>query len=117
MRKILTLLILTLIVAVLFVNCDKRKAIDQILENPEMKSYLMGKMLEDETIKADITNRFFADTIWVSSTMNRLSDQIDNRQIIFEKFLEYEGMSDMMLEKMAEDPELKKKMKAIGRRR
>ncbi|MCD6163045.1 MAG: hypothetical protein J7K40_11620 [candidate division Zixibacteria bacterium] len=117
MRKLLTLLLITLIAAVLFVNCDRRKAIDQILEKPEMKSYLMSKMLENETIKADITNQLFADTIWVSSTINRLTEQMDKRQVIFEKLLGYEGMSDMMLEKMAENPDLKKKMRAIGRRR
>ncbi len=113
-------LIFTLIIAAIgafIIGCDQQKAIDQILENPQMKSYLMGKMMEDEAIKADITNQLMADSAWVNSIIVRLTDQQNTRTIMFENLLTHEGMGDMMLEKMAEDPALKTKIKEIAKRR
>jgi hypothetical protein len=113
-------LIITLIIAAITAflsGCDQQKAIDQILENPQMKSYLMGKMMEDEAIKADITNQLMADTAWVSSIVGQLAEQHNDRILMFEKLLEHEGMGEIMLEKMAEDPALKTKIKDIAKRK
>ena len=117
MKKTLIFTLIIAAAAAFLSGCDQQKAIDQILENPQMKSYLMGKMMEDEAIKADITNQLMADSVWVNSIVVRLTDQHGNRIMMFEKLLEHEGMGDMMLEKMAEDSALKAKMKDIGKRR
>ena len=117
MKKILIAFLGVAVIAILLAGCDQQKALDQILENPEMKSYMMTKMMEDENIKAEITNQLLADSVWVASIVDRLSEQLSNRALMFEQLMGHEGMADMMLEKMAEDEALKAKMKEIGRRR
>jgi len=95
--------------ALLFSACDQKKALDQILENPEMKAYMMGKMLEDESIKTDMVNNLLADTTLTKTIIDRMMERLDNREYMFDKLLNHEGMIDLMLQKMVEDDELKKK--------
>ena len=117
MKRLFSLLLGVALVATFFISCDQQKALDQILTKPEMKTYMMTKMMEDEAIKTDMVNQLLADSAWVNTIIERLSEKPGNRAMMFEKIIAFEGMADIMLEKMAEDPELKKKMKAIGRRR
>ncbi|MCP4581366.1 MAG: hypothetical protein GY839_07085 [candidate division Zixibacteria bacterium] len=117
MKKTLILIVVFASAAAFIAGCDQQKALDQILEKPEMKSYLMSKMMEDDAIKTEITNQLLADSAWVTEAVGRLTGQISNRALMFEELMKHDGMADMMLEKMAEDNDLKAKMKEIGRRR
>ncbi len=117
MKKLTVILALFILTAVFFIGCDKQKGLEQALQNPDSKKYIMGVMMEDESIKTEMAEYLLADTIWVDVIVNRLSEQIDSRELMFEKLMEHEGMADIMLEKMAEDPDLVKKMKDIGRRK
>lgn len=117
MKQALILIVLVLALGILMSGCDKQKALDQILENPEMKAYMMTTMMQDEAVKEEITNQILADTAWSALIVARFSEQMSNRETMMTKLLEYKGMGQIMLEKMAEDAELKNKMKEIGRRR
>ena len=116
-KKAVVFLVLTLVVGAFFIGCDQQKALDQVLQNPEMKTYMMTKMMEDAAIKDEITNQLLADTAWVNSIVGRLAEQMSNREMMMNTLLAHEGMGMIMLEKMSEDAQLKEKMKEIGRRR
>lgn len=116
MKQVMILAILFAAVFALLTSCSQQKGIDQILQNPEMTKYLMAKMIEDSTIKAEITNQLLADTAWVSMIMDRLTGQMSNRELLMNKLLEHEGMGEIMLAKLAEDEQLRNKMKEIVKR-
>ena len=117
MKKIIVLVILLAAVLAIMIGCSKQTALDQITKNPEMSKALMTKMMEDPNIRADITNQLLADTAWVSMIMDRLTEQMSNRELLLNKLLEHEGMGQIILAKLAEDPELVAKMKEIVRRK
>ena len=116
-KKAVVFVILVLAVGAVMTGCDQQKALDQILQNPEMKAYMMTKMMGDAAIKEEITTQLLADTAWVSEIVTKLADQMSNREMMMNTLLSHEGMGEMMLEKMSEDPQLKDKMKEIGKRR
>ena len=118
MRKVTILLVLAIVMGVIFIGCDQQKAIDQILQKPEMKQYIMTKMMTDEGVKEEITAGVLADTAWVNLIMGEYAKQMSNREKMMNTLLSYPGMGEIMLTKMAEDENLKKSMKEIsGRRR
>jgi hypothetical protein len=117
MKKALVFFALLGAMVILIIGCDQQKALDQILQNPEMKAYMMTKMMQDTSVKAEITNELLADSAWVANLITRMSEQMSDRQMMLNALLSHEGMADIMLEKMAEDPALKAKMGEIGRRR
>jgi non-ribosomal peptide synthetase component E (peptide arylation enzyme) len=117
MKKALVFFALLGVMAVLIIGCDQQKALDQILQNPEMKAYMMTKMMQDTSVKAEITNELLADSAWVAEIVNRMGEQMTDRQMMLNTLLSHEGMGEIMLEKMAEDPALKSKMAEIGKRR
>lgn len=117
MKKLLAFAAVMLGTAAFFAGCDQQKALDQILSNPETKAYLMSRMMEDEQIKSDMADLLLADTAWVKTMIDRLGEQADNRELMLTELLSHEGMGEIMLEKMAETPDLKTKMKDISRRK
>ena len=117
MKKSAMLFILLLAIGAVLTSCDQQEALDQILQNPEMKAYMMTKMMQDETVKQEITNQILADSAWSGMIVTEYAKQMSNREMMMTRLLEYEGMGLIMLEKMAEDDVLKEKMKEIGRRR
>jgi len=116
-RKAAILIILMMVFGAIFIGCDQQKALDQILDNPEMKKHLMTKMMSDESIKQEITTQVLEDSAWVSQIVTEYSKTMANRENMMNTLLEYPGMGKIMLSKMAEDEELKKAMKEIGNRR
>jgi len=116
-RKAAILIIMVSLVGAIFVGCDQQKALDQILQKPEMKTYLMTQMMKDEGVKAEITTQILTDSAWVANIVAEYSKTMANREIMLNAMLEYPGMGQIMLSKMSEDPELKAAMKEIGNRR
>jgi len=117
MKKVVVFFIMVLAIGAIFVSCDQQKALDQVLQNPEMKTYMMTKMMQDEAIKTEMTNQLLADTAWVSSIIARLGNQMNYRETMMETLLSHEGMGEILLAKLAEDPQLKERMKEITKSR
>ena len=117
MKKFTAFVALLLVSAAFIAGCDQQKALDQILSNPETKGYLMSRMMEDEQIKSEMANQLLADTAWVKTIIDRLGEQAANRELMLSELLAHDGMPDIMLEKMAENPDLRNKMREIGRRK
>lgn len=117
LKKFTAFVALLLVSAAFIAGCDQQKALDQILSNPETKGYLMSRMMEDEQIKSEMANQLLADTAWVKTIIDRLGEQAANRELMLSELLAHDGMPDIMLEKMAENPDLRNKMREIGRRK
>jgi hypothetical protein len=117
LKRFLAFVAVLLVAAAFFAGCDRQKALDQILSNPETKAYLMSRMMEDEQIKSDMADQLLADTAWVKTIIDRLGEQAANRDLMLTELLSHDGMGEIMLEKMAENQDLKNKMKEIGRRK
>lgn len=116
-KKTVFLVILTMAISAIIIGCDQQKALDQILEKPEMKQYLMTQMMSDQSVKDGITAEILADSVWVSQIVTEYGKTMANREQMLNTLLQYPGMGEIMLSKMAEDETLRKAMKDIGNRR
>lgn len=114
-KKFFVLLAVLFLLGLLAVSCSKQTAIDQIMRNPQMKSQLMNKMMEDQTVRNSLIETLAQDTAWVSAFTDVISRQTQNRDRTLQKLIQVEGIPEMLMRQWAEDPVLKAKMKEYGK--
>jgi hypothetical protein len=114
-KRLVVLAMIILAMAWLFAGCSQQAGIDQIMKNPQMKAYLMGKMMEDKAIQIDMIEKNIADTSWVNAFVDRLSKQTSQRDDILQMILRQPGVSEMTLARMATDSALKAKMQELSK--
>ncbi len=112
-RKLKILLPIALL-SLTLISCSKQTAIDQIMRNPQMKSQLMDKMMDDQTVRNGLMTRLAEDTVWVAAFTDLITRQNQTREIILRKLIAVEGVPEMLMRQWAEDPTLKAKMKEYG---
>jgi hypothetical protein len=104
-----------LAVGLLAVSCNRQKALDRIMADPQMKSYIMGEMLKSETTKAQLADSIFADRTITDQYINKLVANEYTRTDLFNRCLRNDPTGDWIIGKLAEDPNLKAKMKEMSK--
>jgi hypothetical protein len=107
---------IVLVAGLAFWGCSKQTGLDQIMQNPQMKTYLMGKMMDDQSVKMEMIDKLLADSAWVSAFVDRLSKQMVIRDAAIAKLIGIEGVKENLLNKMAEDPALLAQMKELAKK-
>lgn len=113
MRKIV--LIAILVLGTFFVGCDKQKALDSILNDPQMKSHILQQMLGDETSRAEMADSVLADTLITDVYLNGLVENEVSRGELLERILVVDSTGEWITAKLAEDPDLKRQMRKAAR--
>ncbi len=98
-----------------FISCSKEAAIEQIMRNPQMKSQLMDKMMDDQAVRNGLMARLAEDTAWVSEFTDIIARQNQTREKTLQKLIAIEGVPEMLMRQWADDPALKAKMKEYGK--
>ena len=111
MKKILAMAILAM--GMLAISCDKQKALDTIMNDPQMKSYIMGEMLKSETTKAVLADSIFADRQIADNYLNKLISNEYSRADVLSRILRADPTGNWIITKLAEDPNLAAKMRAL----
>lgn len=112
-RKIV--LIAILVLGTFFVGCDKQKALDSILADPQMKSNILQQMLSDEASRAEMADSVLADTLITNAYLNGLVENEFSRGELLERILVVDSTGEWITAKLAEDPDLKRQMRSAAR--
>jgi len=99
----------------LAVSCNRQKALDRIMADPQMKSYIMGEMLKSETTKAQLADSIFADRAITDQYIDRLVANEYTRTDLFNRCLRNDSTGSWIIGKLAEDPVRKAKMKEMSK--
>ena len=109
-------LIAILIAGAAFVACDKQKALDGILADPQMKGYIMQQILADETTRAELADSILADTAITGAYLSGMAQNEASRNELLKKILAVDSTGEWITAKLAENPEIKQQMRSASRR-
>ena len=112
-KKIVAIAILA--VGVLAISCDRQKALDKIMADPQMKSYIMGEMLKNPVTKAQLADSIMADRQLTDTYLNKLVSNEYARADLLSRVLRVDPTGAWIIGKLAEDPTLKSKMKEASK--
>jgi hypothetical protein len=113
MKKVIAITLLT--VGLLAISCDRQKALDRILADPQMKSYMLSEMLKNEETKAQLADSIFADKVLTDQYLTKLVADEGARTDLFNRCLQADTSGNWIISKLAEDPNLKAKMKEASK--
>jgi hypothetical protein len=108
-KKIVALTILA--VGILAIGCDRQKALDKIMADPQMKSYIMGQMLKNETIKAQLADSVFADQQIMNAYLNKLAANEITRTDLLNRILQADTSGTWIFDKLSADPDFAVRIK------
>ncbi|MEE8418160.1 MAG: hypothetical protein V3S06_05790 [candidate division Zixibacteria bacterium] len=114
MKKVVLIVILAL--GMLLVACDKQKALDSILDDPQMKSHILQQILTDEISRAEMADSVLADTLITNVYLNGLAENEVSRGELLERILVVDSTGEWITAWLAEDPDLKRQMRKASRR-
>jgi hypothetical protein len=109
-------LIAVLIVGAIFVACDKQKALDGILADPQMKGYIMQQILADETTRAELADSILADKEITNAYLDGLAENEVSRNELLDKILAVDSTGEWITAKLAENPDMKQQMRSASRK-
>jgi hypothetical protein len=109
-------LIAILVAGAIFVACDKQKALDGILADPQMKGYIMQQILADETTRAELADSILADTMITNAYLSGLAENEMSRNGLLDRILAVDSTGEWITTKLAENPDIKRQMRNVSRR-
>jgi hypothetical protein len=108
-------LIAVLALGTLLIGCDKQKALDSILADPQMKSHILMQMLADETSRAEMADSILADMEITDAYLNGLVENEVSRGELLERILVVDSTGEWITAKLAQDPDLKRQMRKAAK--
>jgi hypothetical protein len=108
-KRVLLLAILSF--SVIIMACDKQKAVKSIIEDPQMKTYILSEMLADQQTRAMLADSIFADPLVIDKLMGHIIANETLRAGLIDKILQADTSGQWLLAKLTSDPSLKAKMK------
>jgi hypothetical protein len=112
-----TVLILIVIVGLALIGCSKESALDKIIqEDPEYRANILGKLLAHDDTRAELADTIFADQEIFSARMDSMAQNENNREMLLHHILAADTTGEWILGKLAEDPDMKQKMRTASRR-
>jgi hypothetical protein len=112
-KKVLVIAVLTL--GTLLIACDKQKALDRILADPQMKSYILTEVMKSEQTRAQLADSIFADKTMTDRYLNQLVANEYARSDLFSRILKADPTGNWIISKLAEDPNLKSAMRQASK--
>ena len=109
MKRFFLLAILSL--ALISTACDRQKAVKSIVEDPQMKSYILSELLTDQQTKAQLADSIFADPMVIDKFVEHMASNEISRAQLLDKILQSDTSGQWLLSKLAADPNMKAKMK------
>ena len=112
-KKVVLIAILTL--GTFLVSCDKQKALDSIMADPQMKSHILQQMLVDETSRAEMADSILADTEITDAYLDGLAENDASRNDLLERILAVDSTGEWITARLAENPDIKRQMRKVAK--
>jgi hypothetical protein len=112
-KKLIVIGILGL--GLLIVACDKQRALDKILADPQMKTYIMVEIMESEQTRAQIADSLFADRNLTNAYLTRLIQNEYTREDLLRRMMQVDTSGQWTVSILAQEPRFKEQMKQASR--
>lgn len=113
MKKLIVTAILG--AGLLLVACDKQRALDRILADPQMKTYIMTEIMKSEQTRAQIADSLFADPILTNAYLDRLVQNERSRGDLLYRMIAVDTTGQWILSSLAAEPGFKEKMRQASK--
>jgi len=97
------------------IGCDKQKALDSIMADSQMRSYIMQQMLSDETSRAEMADSILNDATITNTYLDSLVANEMTRGNLVDRIIAVDSTGQWITAKLAENPEIKKEMRKAAR--
>lgn len=108
-----TILITVLAFGTIVVACSRQKALDRILADPQMKSYLLSEMLKSQPIRAELADSIFADNTIVNKYLDGLVGNDISRDDLLNRMLRVDPSGEWIVNKLVQNDNIKQYMKKV----
>lgn len=112
-KKVVLITILTL--GTFLVGCDKQKALDSIMADPQMKSHILKQMLADETSRAEMADSILADMEITDAYLDGLAENEVSRGDLLKRILAVDSTAEWITARLAENPDIKRQMRKVAK--
>lgn len=113
MKKFIVVAILG--IGLLLVACDKQRALDKILADPQLKSYIMAEIMESEQTRAQIADSLFADPTLTNAYLTRLIQNEYSREDLLRRIMQADTSGAWIVTILVEEPRFKDQMKQASK--
>jgi len=100
----------------IMVSCNRQKALDRIIADPQMRSYLLQQMLADQTSRAEMADSILNDNKITDAYVKGLVDNEISRDALLQKFIAIDTTGTWIVGKLSENPEVMKEIKKAAKR-
>lgn len=114
MKRVVLIAVMALLTII--VGCDKQKALDSILDDPQMRSHLLQQMLADETSRAEMADSILNDKVITDAYLTGLVENELSRNDLLNRIIAIDSTGEWTVGKLAENADIKKVMKKASRR-
>ena len=114
MKRVVLIAVLALLTII--VGCDKQKALDSILADPQMRSHLLHQMLADETSRAEMADSILNDDVITDAYLAGLVENELSRNALLNRLIAVDSTGEWTVAKLAENADIKAVMKKASRR-
>lgn len=97
-------------------GCDKQKALDSIMADQQMRSYLMQQMLADEATRAEMADSILNDKTITEAYIAGLVENEISRTDLLDRMIASDSTGEWIVGRLAENPDMKAAMKKVSRR-
>jgi hypothetical protein len=108
-------LIAILVSGTLLIGCDKQKALDSIMADPQMKSYILNQMLADEATRAVMADSILSDMEVTDAYLDGLAENEASRNDLLKRILAIDSTGEWITARLAENPDIKRQMRKVSR--
>ncbi len=109
-------LIAVLAFLTIFAGCDKQKALDNIMADQQMRSYLMQQMLSDEATRAEMADSILNDQAITEAYITGLVENEISRADLLNRMVAADSAGEWITSKLAENPDMKAAMRKASRK-
>jgi hypothetical protein len=112
-RKFFVIVILG--IGLLTSACDKQRALDKILADPQMKTYIMAEIMENEQTRAQIADTLFADPQITNAYLDRLVMNEYTREDLLRRIMQADTSGQWTVSRLAEQTRFKELMRQASK--
>jgi hypothetical protein len=102
-------------VGMIFAACDRQRALDKIMADPQMKSYILTEIMKFEQTKAQLADSLFADKALTDAYLGRLVQNEYTREDLLIRIMKADTSGQWIVTKLADEPRFREPMKAVSR--
>jgi hypothetical protein len=110
-KKVITIAILAL--GLLAISCDRQKALNRIMEDPQMKNYILGEMLKNGDTKAQLADSIFADEAITDMYLEKLISNDNARADLLNRMLRSDTSEAWIIGQLSADSSIVAKMRKL----